>query len=108
MKLLFAEDKPSYRDYVLEILAKFDFEVFVAEDGQQAMDLLNEYDFDVVFTDNYMPHHKGVEVAEKAKELGISEIYINTSAPDHIIDCGFKVFDKLYEPDLSRFFSSFS
>lgn len=105
MKLLFAEDKESYRDYVLEILKNFDFEVSVAKDGREAMDLLDSKEFDVVFTDNYMPYHKGVEIAQKARELGIGEIYINTSAPSHIFDCGFKVFDKLYEPDLSHFFS---
>jgi CheY-like chemotaxis protein len=104
MKLLFAEDNKDYRDYVLSILENFDFDVNVAEDGKQAMHFLNTQEFDVVFTDNYMPFHKGLEVAQKAKELSINEIYINTSAPSHLIDCGFKVFDKLYEPDLSSFF----
>jgi len=49
------------------VLSDKGYEVSTALSGEEAMDTMNETDFDVVFTDIKMPGMDGLEVAERIK-----------------------------------------
>jgi len=64
--LLFVDDEPALRSLVSERLSERGFEVVEAEDGGQAVELLDQFAFDVVITDLRMPGIDGTGVIEHA------------------------------------------
>ena len=64
-KILIVDDEASIREF-LEIMLKKEkkYEVMTAEDGQQAIDLLQKKNFDLVISDLQMPKKTGMEVLE--------------------------------------------
>ena len=64
-KILVVDDEASIREF-LEIMLKKEkkYEVVTAEDGQQAIDLLQKKSFDLVISDLQMPNKTGMEVLE--------------------------------------------
>jgi PAS domain S-box-containing protein len=61
LRILLAEDDPSNHYPVIKMLEKAGFSVKLAEDGQQAVDLLKAHDFDCILMDVQMPLMNGVE-----------------------------------------------
>ena len=49
------------------VLSEKGYQVSTALSGQEAMNTMNEADFDVVFTDIKMPGMDGLQVAERIK-----------------------------------------
>ena len=70
-RVLLAEDDAAMLDMVKRALASDGHTVFAAQDGQEALDLLNAPGaaFDVMLTDIHMPSVNGVELAGKAMAL---------------------------------------
>jgi two-component system, NtrC family, response regulator PilR len=66
--LLFVDDEPALRELMAERLAERGFEVAQAESGERAIDLLQEFAFDIVITDLRMPGIDGTRVIEAALE----------------------------------------
>jgi len=66
-RLLFAEDTEFFRIVVAKYLREFGAEVDVAQNGQEAWQLLQENDYDLVLTDVEMPIMNGYELARKIK-----------------------------------------
>ena len=62
LRLLVAEDNPTNRLVIRKILEKAGHEVHSVEDGDAALDALEEMEFDVVLTDRQMPGRDGVEI----------------------------------------------
>ena len=56
--VLYAEDNPDLRDYVRKLLAR-DYNVFLAADGQSALEGVRKYHPDLVLTDQMMPRLSG-------------------------------------------------
>ena len=61
LRVLLAEDEPSNQFSVQKILQKAGHTVTLAENGQQAVDLLRDHDFDCILMDIQMPIMDGVE-----------------------------------------------
>jgi DNA-binding response OmpR family regulator len=61
-KVLVAEDSPLIRDAIRRELSRAGFEVTVAEDGEQALQLAREQRFDAVSSDVMMPKLDGYEL----------------------------------------------
>jgi len=61
-KVLVAEDNHVNQEVINAILKKGGHEVTVAEDGEQALDLLEEESFDIAIIDMHMPGKSGLEV----------------------------------------------
>ena len=69
-KILIAEDEPSVREFVNRALVQRGHEVTVACDGGEALDALQDGNFDLLLADIVMPELDGVGLALKvAKEF---------------------------------------
>src|SRR2546422_1949240 len=66
--LLFVDDEPALRTLMAERLGERGFEVAQAESGERALQLLEQFAFDVVITDLRMPGIDGTRVIETALE----------------------------------------
>src|SRR5215218_7328442 len=66
--LLFVDDEPALRGLMAERLAERGFEVVEAEHGERALELLQQFAFDIVITDLRLPGIDGTRVIEAARE----------------------------------------
>jgi two-component system response regulator AtoC len=66
--LLFVDDEPALRTLMAERLAERGFEVVQADSGERALELLEQFAFDIVITDLRMPGIDGARVIEAAVE----------------------------------------
>ena len=79
-KILIIDDEPSIRNTLREILEYESFEVEDAKDGEEGLKLYQEKNFDIVLCDVKMPKMDGMQVLEKAMELGKDGQFIMISA----------------------------
>ncbi|MGD2090539.1 MAG: PAS domain S-box protein [Candidatus Aminicenantes bacterium] len=74
-RILIVEDEASVRDFAAETLTDLGYEVFQAENGKKALELIQEKKMnlnlkvDLLFTDLVMPEMNGRELAVKLKAL---------------------------------------
>ena len=64
--ILFVDDEPALRTVMVERLRDHGFEVAEAESGERALELLDQFAFDIVITDLRMPGVDGGSVIESA------------------------------------------
>ena len=107
MKLLIVDDEMAIRNSLKEILGDEGYDVDVAEDGAQALEMVAGERYDVVFCDIKMPGMDGTEFLEKAVEEGIDSAIVMISGHgdiDTAVDCIKKgAFDFIQKPlDLNR------
>ncbi len=87
LNLLVVDDEPGIRSGIKRILESFsvsypfmdedfDFEVLEAETGEEAIELLDNYMFDIVLLDNKLPGIQGIEVLEYIKQQAIDVIVV--------------------------------
>ena len=67
-RLLFVDDEAPLRSLMAERLSERGFDVSQAESGEQALQLLDQFAFDVVITDLRLPGVDGTRVIEAALE----------------------------------------
>jgi len=79
-KLLIVDDESHIRmliEQTLEDLEDEGVELLFAENGQQALELIQKEEPNLVFLDVMMPKMNGMEVCQKVKkELNLSNVYI--------------------------------
>lgn len=79
-KLLIVDDEPHIRmliEQTLEDLEDEGVELLLAENGEQALQIIKKEKPNLVFLDVMMPKMNGMEVCQKVKkELNLSEVYI--------------------------------
>ncbi|KML44520.1 MULTISPECIES: response regulator transcription factor [Bacillaceae] len=66
-KILIAEDEEILRMLIADTLEEGDFEVDEAEDGEEALKLLEKKQFDLVILDYMMPGLTGLDVIRKIR-----------------------------------------
>lgn len=87
LNLLVVDDEPGIRSGIRRILESFsvsypfmdedfDFEVFEAESGEEAIELLDNYLFDIALLDNKLPGIQGIEVLEYIKKQNIDVVVV--------------------------------
>ncbi|HYJ08151.1 MAG TPA: response regulator, partial [Polyangiaceae bacterium] len=67
-RVLVAEDSPLIRDAIRRELSRAGFEVTVAEDGEQALQLARQQQFDAVSSDVMMPKLDGYELVRALRQ----------------------------------------
>ena len=67
MRILLVDDEPTLRMTLVANLELEGFEVVEAENGEQALRILGEQDFDLVLTDIRMPGMNGVEMFQRMR-----------------------------------------
>jgi DNA-binding response OmpR family regulator len=66
-KILLAEDEEILRMLIIDTLEEVDFAVDEAQDGQEALDLIEKNDYDLIILDYMMPVFTGLEVIQKIR-----------------------------------------
>jgi two-component system, NtrC family, nitrogen regulation response regulator NtrX len=79
-KILIIDDEKSIRNTLREILEYEKYEVDEAKDGEEGLSLISKNDYDVILCDIKMPKMDGMEVLDKAIELGKKPQFIMVSA----------------------------
>ncbi|WP_147633980.1 hybrid sensor histidine kinase/response regulator [Treponema pectinovorum] len=80
-KILIAEDHPVNRKLLETFVKKFGAEVYLAEDGQQAIDVIRKNpDIDLIFMDIQMPVKNGIEATEEIRKFGYDGIIVACTA----------------------------
>lgn len=69
-KILIVDDEPLIRDALVFKLSRDGFEVRTAEDGEKAIEAIDQEDFDVIISDIMMPFISGFELLKILKERG--------------------------------------
>ena len=68
IKVLAVDDAPEVREFFLEIAQALHFDCVVAASGQEALQLLGQNDFPIIFVDWKMPGMDGLELARRIKD----------------------------------------
>ena len=80
MKILIVDDEPHIRlllEQALEELEDEGVEILTAQDGEEALQLVQKEKPEIVFLDVMMPKLNGYDVCERIKNtLGMKDIYI--------------------------------
>ena len=72
MRILIADDDPIYREVVGSLLTKWDFEVVLVSDGQEALEILNGKDPpQLIILDWEMPNVDGYQVAKTIQKSAL-------------------------------------
>lgn len=93
-KVLVAEDTATNQLLVRLLLEKLGFEVTIAENGRQAVEMASEECFDLIFMDMHMPEMSGYEATEILRKKGLLTPIIALTASamkgdeDKCIDAG--------------------
>jgi CheY-like chemotaxis protein len=65
LRILFVEDNAIVRDQTTELLESNDRDIVACESAEQALDALNQCDFDVLITDLSLPAMSGMELTKR-------------------------------------------
>lgn len=68
IKALVADDEPQLQEIMVRRLQKAGLDPDRADDGQMALDLIEENNYDLIVTDIYMPGATGLALLRRAKE----------------------------------------
>ena len=79
-KILVVDDEKSMREFLEIMLTKEGYEVIIANDGEQACEILDRETFDLVITDIRMKNINGIGVLKKAKDVNPGAIVVLISA----------------------------
>ena len=107
MKILIIDDERSIRNSLKEILTDEGYDVDVAENGAQGIQMVDNEKYSVIFCDIKMPEMDGIEVLGRLTEMGIDSAVVMISGHgdiDTAVDCIKKgAFDFIQKPlDLNR------
>lgn len=75
-KVLIVDDEPLMRNFLAETLHRKKIDVTTAENGREALEILEKSSFDLVISDMKMPGFSGIDLLRKVKELYPETIFI--------------------------------
>jgi len=84
-KILVVDDTQIIRDLLVEVLRADGYDVDMARDGVEAVDMVRDGDYDLVFCDVHMPRQNGLETARQIMELSeTAKLIMTDSYPDKL------------------------
>ena len=102
MQILWVDDEIDLLKPHIIFLEKKNYEVTTATNGADAIDLIDEQNFDIVFLDENMPGITGLETlsAIKQKRANLAVVMITKSEEEYIMEeaIGSKIADYLIKP----------
>ena len=81
-KILIVEDETEIRDGISEYLSEVGYDVMVAEDGQEGIDLFKSNEFDLVLLDIMLPKINGFGVLSQIREISDVPVMMLTAMTD--------------------------
>ena len=101
-KILLVDDEPNIIMSLEYTFKKQNFEVFIARDGQEALDILKNEQPDLIILDIMMPKIDGYGVCQQAKALSPKYqpkiVFISAKIADSDIERGYQAGADLYVP----------
>ena len=82
--ILIIDDEKSIRNSLKEILEFEGYDVHTAENGQEGLSMIKEYDYDLVICDIKMPKMDGKELLSRAQLLDIPPKFIMISGHGNV------------------------
>lgn len=76
MRILVIEDEQNVAAFVQQGLKETGYEVFLAYDGTNGLDLLTQQSFDLIILDIMLPGMDGREIAGKVRQMGYEDLPI--------------------------------
>jgi CheY-like chemotaxis protein len=106
-KVLIVDDEEINRLLLKTFLIKSDFEVVLAEDGEEAVDILDQIDdFDFVLTDIMMPKMNGIELLDYIRNHSnyskIPVVAVSAGNPEFWLNKTIHNFNKFFSKPISR------
>ncbi|MDF2923861.1 MAG: heme response regulator HssR [Paenibacillaceae bacterium] len=86
IKILVVEDNEKLRQLMCTVLAKQGFNPVMAEDGEQALDILHTHHIDLVISDIMMPNLDGFQLIGRLREAGYNMPVLTVTAKDSFSD----------------------
>jgi YesN/AraC family two-component response regulator len=84
IKILYVEDEISIQKFVKILFKKNNInDVIYASNGQEALELYKNNDFELVITDVMMPVMNGFELIKEIREINSKQIFIMISGLDN-------------------------
>ncbi len=78
-KILLVDDEKKITEVIKAYLDKEGYDTFIAYDGQKALELFNQEDFDLVILDRMLPDISGEEICTKIRETSLVHIIMLTA-----------------------------
>ena len=82
-KILIVEDEIDIREGISEYLSEVGYDVMVAEDGQEGIDLFKSNEFDLVLLDIMLPKINGFGVLSQIREISDVPVMMLTAMTDY-------------------------
>ena len=82
LSVLIVDDELALRESFQFLLQNLFAEVDTAEDGQEALNKMDERDYDIVLTDLSMPRMSGLRLVDTIRKKSQSQIVVAISAHD--------------------------
>ena len=79
-KVLVVDDEQDVREILDSVLRKLDYIPYVAESGQEALEILKSNKIDVVLSDLYMPGMDGIELLKRVRTLSKNIVFLIITA----------------------------
>lgn len=98
--ILVVEDDPTTLDFLVEILEESGHDCRTALDGIEALNIIQNEDFDVIISNVHMPGIDGLELMSRVREIAptmpfiITSGYVDDHPPAEILEAGAQVFLK--------------
>ncbi len=85
--ILIVDDTEVIRDLLTELLESEGYEVVCANDGIEALDVIESKQIDLVFCDIHMPRRNGLDTLKKSQEIKPELLFVMTdSLPDEMAE----------------------
>ncbi len=92
--ILIVDDEPHIRELMTRVISKLGHNCRTAADGLEALDLIENNNFDIVFSDIFLPKIDGIELMERVKDKNLETQFIiitgygNEYSYDRVIKAG--------------------
>lgn len=100
IKILIVDDEPNILMSLEFLMRKEGYHVFIARDGQEALNIIEQELPSIVILDIMMPEVDGYEVCQQIKnspdKQHIKVIFLSAKAKDHEIEKGYAMGADLY------------
>jgi len=80
ISILYVEDENNVREMLSRFLKRFCNNLYVAQNGQEGLELYKKHNPDIIISDIRMPVMNGIEMAKQIKEINPSQLMVIISA----------------------------
>ncbi|QDS90286.1 Response regulator MprA [Rosistilla oblonga] len=93
--LLITDDDRAFRETLRSVLDRFDFEMYLAEDGEEALEIISRHQVHLALFDVHMPRLSGLEALTRMRASGLSLpcILMSAALDEAICDAASKLED---------------